>query len=332
MSLVIGAAGPVGKRVIGALVSRGHHVVAAIRSTPLPDHLQTTVAGQYLDVDVLDKQRMRQIFAKHPAIRTVWCMSLAPMAHREAQVEGLANVLNLMKEEGVRKLILLDSVASFGSTAPRQGCSARWLHENPLQDPGSEVGIARRECRRLAAQFAEEVVGDTRIAVVPGVLHTDVSWGPGVTEYPLAALKTAVEQKPFQCPVDPDRVLPMVFVDDLVRGLMDLADTPAHMLSEPDRGYCIPGFSFSASQLFDEIRKHIPAFAHVVKLDERWDRLATLWPESLSGDAASRDLGYRPQFDLEMTVHHILRAHKARNHPAAVLAELSSLSDRDDDL
>mmetsp|Transcript_30789 Transcript_30789/g.71936 ORF Transcript_30789/g.71936 Transcript_30789/m.71936 type:complete len:333 (+) Transcript_30789:107-1105(+) len=328
MSLVLGAAGPVGKRVISALVSRGNNVVAAIRSTPLPDHLQTTVAEQYLNVDVLDIDRLHKIFKRHPEIKTVWCMSLAPFSHAEAQVNGMRNVLQTMKEANVGKMIFMDSVASFGATAPRRDCSARWLSENPGQDPGHEVGVVKREWRRMARQFSAETNGDTRFAVVPGVLHTEASWGPGVTQYPLAALKAAMERAPFDCPVDPDRRLPMIFADDLVRGLMDLSDAPKNMLSEPEGGYCLPGFSFSASELFAEIQRTIPEFAPVVKLDERWDRLAHLWPETLSGHEAARDLGYRPQFGLGMTVHHILRAHKARRRPAAVMAELTSVSEQ----
>ena len=33
----------------------------------------------------------------------------------------------------------------------------------------------------------------------------------------------------------------MIYVDDLIRGLLDLADAPQNMLYEPCRGYALPG-------------------------------------------------------------------------------------------
>lgn len=40
------------------------------------------------------------------------------------------------------------------------------------------------QCRKLLADFAAKVEGgDTRWAVIPGVLHADPTWGAGTTEY-----------------------------------------------------------------------------------------------------------------------------------------------------
>ena len=101
--------------------------------------------------------------------------------------------------------------------------------------------------------------------MLPGVLHSNAVWGNGTTEYALDALLAAPHQETklglpttgaFLCPVDPDVKMPMVYVDDLMRGLCALQEADEAQLSEPERGYCIPGLSFSANELFAEIRKH----------------------------------------------------------------------------
>jgi threonine 3-dehydrogenase len=46
----------------------------------------------------------------------------------------------------------------------------------------------------------------------------------------------------------------MVFVDDLMRGLIALQEAAPGALAEPQRGYCIPGLSFTPNELFAEIR------------------------------------------------------------------------------
>merc|ERR1712232_290634 len=192
----------------------------------------------------------------------------------------MKNVINGMQEAGIRRLCFTDSIGSFGAAAPRKNCTARWLTENPDQDPGSDYGRQKRGCRELMLKFAKEHGGDPRFAVLPGVMHSEPVWGNGTTEYALDALLAAPHQQTrhglptgdaFVCPVDPDVRLPMVFVSDLMRGLVALQEADEELLTEPQRGYCIPGLSFSPNELFAEIRKHHPGFGFCVKLDKNMD-------------------------------------------------------------
>ena len=77
--------------------------------------------------------------------------------------------------------------------------------------------------------FASSSGGDPRFAVLPGVLHSEPIWGNGTTEYALDALLAASKGVPFVCPVDPDVKLPMIFVDDLMRGLCTRARAHVRM-------------------------------------------------------------------------------------------------------
>ena len=160
-------------------------------------------------------------------------------------VGGMSNVLDAMKEVGARRICFTDSIGSYGATAPRSGATARWLTENPTQDPGSDYGLQKRGCRELMKSFTEESGGDSRFAVLPGVLHSEPIWGNGTTEYALDALIAASKNEPYVCPVDLDVKLPMIFVDDLMRGLISLQNADESMLKEPQRGYCMPGLSFT---------------------------------------------------------------------------------------
>ncbi|CAJ1436311.1 unnamed protein product [Effrenium voratum] len=142
----------------------------------------------------------------------------------------MRNVLWAMYEARVKKILFTDSIGSFGSLAPRENCTARWLTEHPLQDPGSDYGRQKRGVRRLLKEFWMSG-GDPRWAVLPGVLHSEAAWGNGTTEYALEALLFAAKrlsapssQEKFACPIQPDVRLPMIFVDDLTRGLLSLQE------------------------------------------------------------------------------------------------------------
>jgi len=175
-------------------------------------------------------------------------------------------------------------------------------------------------------RFAADHGGDPRFAVLPGVLHSEPIWGNGTTEYALDALLAAPHQQTkhglpamdaYICPVDPDVRIPMVFVDDLMRGLVALQEADEGALREPQHGYCVPGLSFTPNELFAEIRKHHPGFGFRVELDENMNKFAHLWPDRLSEEEPLRDLGYKPTVGLSEMVSNVLAAHEDRNMSTA---------------
>ena len=222
-------------------------------------------------------------------------------------------------------MVFTDSIGSFGASAPRENCTARWLTENPKQDPESDYGLQKRACRELMADFTKSEGGDTRWAVVPGVLHSDATWGDGTTEYALEALAAAVDGNSYPCPVGADVILPMIYADDLIRGLMALEAAPSEDLKEPEQGYAIAGFSFTPKQLFEEIHQHGMDLPTTEKLNPNMNKFAQLWPDSLSPVEAKRDFGYTSRMGLAHTISRILRAHTARREPGAAPPELASI-------
>jgi threonine 3-dehydrogenase len=333
-TLIVGAAGAVGKRLCAALTARGHRVIASDRMDKLPGSLQramgdlgTCVGG----VDVCDVETLRTLFEEHADENTtVWNLAaplsvetaLDPAVAEAVTMGGMRNVLQAMAHVGARRICFTDSIGSFGAAAPRRGATARWLHENPNQDPGSDYGLQKRGCRELMATFAEEHGGDPRFAVLPGVLHSEAVWGNGTTEYALDALLAAPHQQTtlglpaqdaYLCPIDPDVRMPMVFVDDLMNGLIALQEADEQLLTEPEQGYCLPGLSFTPNELFVEIRKHYPGFGFRVELDDNMNKFANLWPDELSEEEPLRDLGYSPNVTLADMVSNVLGAHENRN-------------------
>ena len=75
---------------------------------------------------------------------------------------------------------------------------------------------------------------DTRWAIIPGVLHCDATWGSGTTEYALDAIMCACQQKSYECPVDEKQYLPMIWITDLIIGLVALMDADSEKLKAPE--------------------------------------------------------------------------------------------------
>mmetsp|Transcript_50920 Transcript_50920/g.108793 ORF Transcript_50920/g.108793 Transcript_50920/m.108793 type:complete len:446 (-) Transcript_50920:119-1456(-) len=321
-TLIVGAAGAVGKRLCQVLSRAGVEVIAADRMQFIPSTVRHVASKCVGGIDVRDAASLRELFREHADENTtVWNLAsplsvetaLKPEISEEVTIGGMTNVLEAMKQVGCRRICFTDSIGSFGGTSPRDAVKGRWLVENPKQDPGSDYGRQKRACRELLQNFARTHGGDPRVAVLPGVLHSEPVWGNGTTEYALDALQAASRGQPFVCPIDPDVTLPMVYVDDLMRGLLALQFADEDELLEPERVYNIPGLSFSAAQLFDEIKHFKPDFEVMgVTVDDNMDKFAKLWPNSLSADEPLRDLDYEPDVTLPAMVAGVLNAHSGR--------------------
>ena len=268
-ALIVGAAGAVGKRLCAALSRSGTEVIAADRMQYMPSTVQHVASKCIGGIDVRDRLALQKLFAEHADQKTtIWNLAaplsvetaMKPELAEEVTIGGMKNVLEAMAEVGCRRICFTDSIGSYGGTSPRHGVSARWLIDNPNQDPGSDYGRQKRACRELLNEFATKHGGDPRVAVLPGVLHSEPVWGNGTTEYALDALLAASRGEPYSCPIDVNVTMPMVYIDDLMRGLLALQFAEEDELLEPQRIYNIPGLSFSAAELFDEIRHFKPDF------------------------------------------------------------------------
>ena len=317
--LVIGAAGAVGKRLVSALAARGDRVIAVDKIAKLPEKIQAHVTASETGVDVRDFEQLKALFQRHRFVDTVWNLAaplsvetaLDPTLAEQVTVDGMRNLLWSMYEARVKKIMFSDSIGSFGVQAPRRECTARWLAENPTQDPGSEYGRQKRACRMLMKEFWR-YGGDPRFAILPGILHAEERWGGGTTEYALSALLAAAKGEAFECPISSDVALPMLYIDDLTRGLLALQDAPEDSLKEPERGYCLPGLSFTPTELIAEIRRHVPGFEVTTKVDANMEAFARTWPDTLSLREPLRDLGYAPLMGLREIVETVLQAHSER--------------------
>eukprot|EP00037_Helgoeca_nana_P037679 m.17078 g.17078 ORF g.17078 m.17078 type:complete len:346 (-) comp9205_c0_seq1:133-1170(-) len=327
--LIIGAAGAVGKALARAILARRgpDSVIAVLRRTPLPCDLRQGCI-QVMGVDVRDPASIDAVVAKYAdTIDCVWNLAaplsietaVNPAVAEAVTVGGMRNLLAACERHGITKICFSDSIGSFGHGSPREGASARWLTQHPEHDPGSEYGRQKMQCRKLLADFAAKVEGgDTRWAVIPGVLHADPTWGAGTTEYALDVILSSVEGRTVTLAVPSDVPLPMIHRDDLVRALVLLMDAPKSRLQEPAGGYAIAGFSFTATELIERLRARLlpktlslatPPLGGVVGAAAE---LARAWPNSLSGDAAKRDLGFVPSHTLDSTLAEICNGHARR--------------------
>jgi nucleoside-diphosphate-sugar epimerase len=154
---IIGASGAIGRRLTEHLLSEGIPVVAGIRRSPLPEHITShPLISVESGVDCRDADSLRRVFAANPSIDTVWNLAAPlsvetaadPALAHDVVVGGMRRLLDAMREYSVPNINFSDSIGSYGAECPREtAIPAAWLVENPKQDPGSDYGRQKRECR-----------------------------------------------------------------------------------------------------------------------------------------------------------------------------------------
>lgn len=89
----------------------------------------------------------------------------------------------------------------------------------------------------------------------------------------------------------------MMYMDDAIRGTIELMDAPAEQLSIRS-SYNFAGVSFTPEVLAAEIRKHIPDFKLSYAEHDPRQQIADSWPKSIDDSYAQKEWGWKPEFDL----------------------------------
>jgi dihydroflavonol-4-reductase len=123
MVLVTGGTGFLGSYIIKQLVEKGYPVRAIRRSSRLPFWISKEIFDkvEWLDGDVLDVVALEE--AMEGVDTVIHSAAVVSFVKRErsnmyqVNVEGTANVVNVMLEKNVRRLVHISSVAALGRTA-----------------------------------------------------------------------------------------------------------------------------------------------------------------------------------------------------------------------
>lgn len=296
--LVIGACGQIGVELTLALrkIYGGPNVVA---SDLREEHELLKGSGPYVSMDVMNKEMLhvqviRQNFTQIyllAAILSATGEKNPPLAWN-LNMTGLLNVLDIAREEKIRKVYWPSSIAVFGPTSPKQNCPQQTIIE-----PTTVYGISKFAGEFWCNYFHQRYGVDVRSLRYPGLISYKSSPGGGTTDYAVEIFHEAIEDRRYTCFLREDTYLPMMYMPDAIRATIELMEAPADRISIRT-SYNISGMSFSPREIAACIKKHIPEFEIEYKPDYR-QAIADSWPQSIDASVAASDWDWKPEFDLE---------------------------------
>ncbi|MCW5917617.1 MAG: NAD-dependent epimerase/dehydratase family protein, partial [Ferruginibacter sp.] len=209
---------------------------------------------------------------------------------------SLLNVLDIAREEQVKKVYWPSSIAVFGPTSPKQNCPQQTIIE-----PVTVYGISKYAGEFWCNYYFQRYGVDVRSLRYPGLISYKSAPGGGTTDYAVEIFHDAIEDGKYTCFLKEDTYLPMMYMPDAIRATIELMESDASKISVRT-SYNLAAMTFSPKEIANEIGKHIPGFSIHYQPDYR-QPIAESWPQSIDDSVARRDWGWREQYNLsQMTV------------------------------
>jgi nucleoside-diphosphate-sugar epimerase len=146
---------------------------------------------------------------------------------------------------------------------------------------------------------------DVRSVRYPGIIGHGQKPGGGTTDYAVEIYHKAVNKEDYECFLSANTALPMLYMEDAIKGTIDIMEAPAESI-KVRTSYNLSGMSFTPAEVYAEIQKHCPDFKITYKPDFR-QAIADSWTDSIDDSAAREDWGWQPKFDLAKMTEDMIR-------------------------
>lgn len=295
--LVIGASGQIGVELTLAL-RKIYGNVNVIASDLREENELLKGTGPYVTLDVMYRDKLHlQIIRQN--ITQVYLLAAILSATGEKNpslawnlnMGSLLNVLEIAREEKLKKVFWPSSIAVFGPTSPKQNCP-----QHTVIEPTTVYGISKFAGEFWCNYYFHRYGVDVRSLRYPGLISYKSAPGGGTTDYAVEIFHEAIEHKNYECFLEEDTYLPMMYMPDAIRATVELMEAPADKLSVRT-SYNLSAISFSPKEIAASIKSHIPGFRISYKPDYR-QAIADSWPQSIDDSVARRDWGWREEYDL----------------------------------
>lgn len=302
--IIIGSNGQIGTELAAALRSKygeKNVITSDIKQPSIPS------SGPFEIINVLDKELLQSMFEKYRPTQIYLLAAVLsavgeknPKMAWDLNMTGLLHVLDLSVAHQVNKVFWPSSIAVFGPHSPKEDTP-----QYTIMDPNTVYGLSKQAGERWCEYYFNKYGLDVRSIRYPGLISWKTAPGGGTTDYAIHIFHEALSKGYYDCFLSAETELPMLYMEDAIRGTLELMEAPAEKISVRS-SYNLTGISFTPASLADEIRKHISDFSINYTENDPRQAIADSWPSSIDDEYAQKDWGWRARFSLEKLTEEML--------------------------
>ena len=298
--LIIGSTGQIGSELtmkFRGIYGGGNIVAGYIKGAePKGDLLES---GPSAMVDVTDAGQIADAVKKYK-IDTIYNLAALLSAVAEAKPQlawkigmgGLFNVLEVARECGCA-VFTPSSIGSFGDDSPKDKTP-----QDTFRNPHTMYGVTKVSGELLSDYYFYRFGVDTRSVRFPGLISYVTLPGGGTTDYAVDIYYSAVRGETFECPIAAGTFMDMMYMPDALRAAIEIMEADPAKFKHRN-SFNIASMSFDPEIIYAAIRKYIPEFKMVYKVDSLRQKIAESWPNSLDDTCAREEWGWKPEYDLD---------------------------------
>ena len=303
--LVIGAGGQVGTELVISL--REKFGVDNVIATDVKEPSEAEIMnGPFEFLDTMDRNRLVELVKKYD-IKIVYQLAALLSATAEKSpdfawklnMEGLFNVLNLAKDKMIDKIFWPSSIAVFGPSTPGD-----MTPQVTICEPNSVYGISKLAGERWCEYYWQKYQVDVRSVRYPGLIGHRSMPGGGTTDYAVDIFHQAILSSKYDCFLESDTMLPMMYMEDAIRATIEITEAPIEIVKIRS-SYNIAAMSFTPADLAEKIKKAIPSFEITYNPDFR-QNLANSWPNSINDQEARDHWQWKEEYNTDKLVEVML--------------------------
>ncbi|MGB4206005.1 MAG: NAD-dependent epimerase/dehydratase family protein [Bacteroidales bacterium] len=309
--LIIGCSGQIGTEL--TLELRKIYGDANVFATDIKEAPpEVRDSGPFEILDVLDEKRLNHFAIRHK-ITQVYNLAAVlsgnaekiPMQAWNINMIALLNILELGRSIRLNKVFWPSSIAVFGPSTPKINTP-----QLTITEPNTVYGISKLAGERWGEYYYKRYCIDFRSIRYPGLISYKTEPGGGTTDYAVEIYYKAIEEGKYECFLQENTGLPMMFMPDAIKATISLMEAEAHKITVRS-SYNIGGMSFTPHDVAQSIIKHIPDFEVTYKPDFR-QAIANSWPTSIDDEVARNDWGLTYEYDLDSMTEVMLREIRAK--------------------
>jgi threonine 3-dehydrogenase len=292
--LITGGAGNLACQHTFELVERGYAVVLADiaegPTAPIAD------GCRYVQFDITRRDQLAAVlgdFRPEVVLHLASLLSGASEANRElawqVNMDGTFALFEEALAHGVQTVFFPSSLAAYGAPLPNP------VPEDYQQWPVGLYGVTKAAIERLGNYYHACHGLDFRSVRLPVVVSAGAPPG-AASAYASRAFVETVKDGHFRFQVRPQTRPSLIYVKDVLRAMTQLVEASRENLTRTV--YNVQALSPTAEEIATAITARIPTADIRFETDSKIADLIDSWPIEFEDQAAQRDWGWTPQFDL----------------------------------